>query len=259
MRAIVRRPSRSFKAAINDWYKRERAEDASIDVDRALSQHATYVAALRRNGCDVIALEPDERFPDGCFVQDPVVVHGHDAMVLRMKAPTRRGEAEAFRDVLARHGCRIAEMPHGYCDGGDVMVMDDIRTVAVGLSRRTDDDGYAAVKEFYEAVGYRAFAVPVRDCLHLVTGATYLKDRVVLGCGLIDPKPFESRGFTYVSLPPEENYAANVVVVGDAVIMPEGFPRTEKILREFGFSIITNPMSEFAKADGGVTCLSKVF
>ena len=38
--------------------------------------------------------------------------------------------------------------------------------------------------------------------------------------------------------------------------MPEGFQNTEKKLRDAGFNILTTPMSEIEKQDGGLSCLS---
>ena len=53
-----------------------------------------------------------------------------------------------------------------------------------------------------------------------------------------------------------EAYAANCVRIKNTVIMPEGFPDTERQLREAGFQILTTPMSEIEKQDGGLSCLS---
>ena len=40
------------------------------------------------------------------------------------------------------------------------------------------------------------------------------------------------------------------------VIMPAGFPMIRKKISQHGFETIELEMSEFEKADGGITCLS---
>ncbi|RIK18393.1 MAG: N(G),N(G)-dimethylarginine dimethylaminohydrolase, partial [Chloroflexi bacterium] len=39
-------------------------------------------------------------------------------------------------------------------------------------------------------------------------------------------------------------------------IVPSGFPLTTAQIRARGFEVLPTPMSEFYKADGGVSCLS---
>ena len=57
-------------------------ESTSIDVALAREQHARYMEALRIAGLEVVRVPPDERFPDCCFVEDPVVVVGGNGLVL---------------------------------------------------------------------------------------------------------------------------------------------------------------------------------
>ena len=54
----------------------------------------------------------------------------------------------------------------------------------------------------------------------------------------------------------DEAYAANCLTVGKYVILPAGFPKLEQRIQDHGFKTLTVPMTEFQKADGGVTCLS---
>ena len=42
----------------------------------------------------------------------------------------------------------------------------------------------------------------------------------------------------------------------DSVILPGGFPQLEQRIGQHGFKTLPVPLSEFQKADGGVTCLS---
>ena len=57
-----------------------------------------------------------------------------------------------------------------------------------------------------------------------------------------------SKGFESSLVPCKEGYAANTLAIGDYVIVPAGFVKTEQQLRAFGFSVLPVPMSEFHKA-----------
>ena len=60
-------------------------------------------------------------------------------------------------------------------------------------------------------------------------------------------------------MPAEEAYAANVLTIGNRVVMPAGYPRTAALLHAHGCEVLPVPMTEFAKANGGVTCLALVW
>ena len=49
-----------------------------------------------------------------------------------------------------------------------------------------------------------------------------------------------------------EDFDENVAIL----IMAAGFPDTEAKLKAAGFDILTVPMTEFEKQDGGLSCLS---
>ena len=59
-----------------------------------------------------------------------------------------------------------------------------------------------------------------------------------------------------ILVPEEENYAANVVWMNGSILIPEGFAGVKRLLVERGYQIIEMPVSEIAKMDGGLTCLS---
>ena len=53
--------------------------------------------------------------------------------------------------------------------------------------------------------------------------------------------------------------AANALLVGESLLYPAEHPLTAEALRAEGFAPITTPISELAKAEAGLTCLSLVF
>lgn len=109
-----------------------------INLERARRQHAAYVRELGRLIPEVVQLDPDERFPDFVYVEDPAVVLGDKALITQMRRPTRAGEIEVMEPVLKEMGYKIAHMrePGAYLDGGDVMFTG--REFLVGLTERTN-------------------------------------------------------------------------------------------------------------------------
>jgi dimethylargininase len=67
------------------------------------------------------------------------------------------------------------------------------------------------------------------------------------------------RGYKIILASPDETYAANCVRVNDHVLFPAGYPKLETRVQRQGFKTLPLEMSEFAKMDGGLSCLSLRF
>ena len=61
------------------------------------------------------------------------------------------------------------------------------------------------------------------------------------------------------SVPSDEPWAGDVLVIGNQIILSDAFPQTARLLGDLGFDTVPVAVSEFAKVEGGVTCLSLVF
>ena len=131
--------------------------DPPIDVGRARVQHAAYRAALAACGVEVVLLDADEAYPDGCFVEDTAVVAGGLALITRPGARSRQGEGAAIAAALAPH-VELARMAApATLDGGDCLRLG--RTIYVGRSARTNADGVARAAEVFGPRGFRIVAV----------------------------------------------------------------------------------------------------
>jgi dimethylargininase len=99
--------------------------------------------------------------------------------------------------------------------------------------------------------------VTTRDCLHLKTAATVAAQGiVVLNPDWVDRAVFGA--VTVVEVDPAEPFAGNVLRVGEATISAAAFPRTIRRLEALGVDVRALDVSEFAKAEGGVTCCSVI-
>jgi dimethylargininase len=246
--AIVRPPSDAFARAIS-------SSGAAIDPARARAQHAAYRAALA-DLVEVVALPADEELPDACFVEDCAVVLGGRALLTRPGAPSRAAEPERLAAALARLVEELERMTApATLDGGDVLRLG--RTLVAGRSRRTNQDGIHQLTAFAEAGGGRVEVAAVPPgTLHLQSAVTALDDDAVVGAAELLEQP-ALRGVSHkVVVPPEEAAAGNVLAVGATVVMPAGCPQTAAAVAALGFEVREVDLSEFAKADGGATCLS---
>ncbi len=232
-----------------DALGQERAD--SIDVAAARRQHEGYRRALEAAGYEVTILPADEDHPDSPFVEDTAVIHGGVAVISRPGASSRRGETAAVAAALARHLDVTALGGPGTLDGGDVLVVGD--RVYVGRSSRTDAAGAAALAG---ALGVDVTTVPVAGVLHLKSAVTALDDGTLLGAARAFPAGAFA-GLRWLEVPPGESAASNVVAVGGGkVLVPAGHQATVALLAAAGYEPVPVAAGEFAKADGGLTCLS---
>lgn len=249
--AIVRLPGEGLERGL------ARDDLGAPRLDLALDQHRHYREALAHCGLAVTTLPADARYPDGTFVEDTAVVLATTALLARPGAPSRSGETSAIDTALREHGLPVVPIiGPGTLDGGDVCEIGS--RVFVGISARTNEDGAAQLGAWLGVHGYTCTAIDIRamsSILHLKSGIAWLGGRHVLAVEELADHPALA-GFDIVPVDHAEAYAANVVRVNDHVLIPGGFPRLEKRLSSLGYRTIALDMSEFAKLDGGLSCLS---
>ena len=80
---------------------------------------------------------------------------------------------------------------------------------------------------------------------------------MLLNRSWVDAGPFEWA--ERIETPASEPWAANTVTVGDLTLLPAGYPQTLALLERRGVRMATTDISEFEKAEGGLSCLSLIF
>jgi dimethylargininase len=251
-RAIVRIPGQSFTNGLT-----ASAALGSPEIGLALAQHSAYCEALRRCGLEVTVLPPDERFPDGTFVEDTAVVAQRVAVATRPGAPTRTGEVEIVAAALRQFRPALEQIrAPGTVDGGDVCQAED--HFLIGVSARTNEAGARQLAEILARHDYSAALIDIRahrSLLHLKSGISYLGDgRMSVAADVADLDALAS--YEKVVVDAAEEYAANCVRVNDAVLVAAGFPRLAARLDQLGYAVRPLDVSEFRKMDGGLSCLS---
>lgn len=248
MIAITHRPSPNLQACEKTY-----VPWTAIDGTLAHIQHTAYCRALADLGCEVITFDGGESLADSTFVEDTAIVLDELAILASLGAESRRPETDRMRPILARF--RRLESIHlpATLEGGDVLRLG--RQLLVGRSRRTNLEGIESLRAILRRFDYQIVAIPVHGCLHLKTACTALPD----GTLLINPHWIDPGSLTpwkTMRVPDSEPWAANVCVVGETAIIPAEHPRTIEQLRNRGIKVCPVPLSEFAKAEGGATCLS---
>lgn len=247
--AIVRGVPDSFAHAVTDS-----EPDPPLSVELAREQHGSYVAALEAGGYALVHVEPDESHPDCVFVEDTAVVLGEHVVVTRPGHESRRGEVDAVAARMPGSARIHRVQPPATIDGGDVLIAGT--RVFVGLSRRTNRQGAQAIAAIAEPQGMTVTPIEVRSVLHLKSGLSAVDDRTVLWhprtCGR-----GELTGLRVVEIPGDDPEAANVVRLADGrMLVGEHHPHTAEIVESLGFEVVEVDVSEIARADGGLTCLS---
>ena len=251
---IVKTPCRAVTEGITSA-----PELGKPDYEKALRQHGCYIEALKQCGVEVTVLPPDEAFPDSCFVEDTAVLTEKCAVISNPGAPTRARETEAMVPVIKQfypEECIEYITAPGTMEGGDVMMVGD--TFYIGRSARTNAEGIRQFTEILGRYGYQVVEVPLEKVLHLKTGVNYLEHGHMLVSGEFTGKA-EFASYQRHEIPEAEAYAANCIWVNEKVLVPEGYPTVEKLVREMGYEVILVDTSEFRKIDGGLSCLSLRF
>lgn len=230
-------------------------EREPIDIDTALRQHDLYLQILRDLGVDVIELPRLERHPDAVFVEDTVLVLDEVAVLLRPGVASRLGEVASVAEALRPHRDLVEISAPATIDGGDLIVLD--RTILVGATSRTDPLGAQALASAVEPFGYSVQTVPVTGCLHLKSAATALDpETLIVFPAWVDTSGVHAR---ILEADPAEPEGANVVEVAGTLVTDVRATATADLLYDNGYSIIATEVSEFAKAEGALTCKSVLF
>lgn len=247
-RAIVREPGDRYSECISSHPQRH-----AIDVGKARAQHAIYCKTLEDLGLDVVSLPRDDDHPDSCFVEDNAVVYGGRALICRMAKESRRGEETDVEKALSGYvHVRRAELP-ATVEGGDVIHLDD--RLICGITQRTNMAGAEQMRAWLEV---EVEVIEDPGIVHLKSYVNSLGDGHFISTAKFADHPhLKSRQI--ITVRDEDWYSTNNIVIDDYVVMPSGFPGTERLVRDAGFKVIPLEMTEFPKCEGALTCLSIVF
>ena len=158
----------------------------------------------------------------------------------------------------------------GTLEGGDVAWLDE-KTLAVGHTYRTNEEGISQLKALLEPKGVEVIVANlphykgVSDVFHLMSILSPVaRDLAVIYSPLM-PIKFRNelikRGFKFVEVPEDEfeSMGCNVLAVAPKkCIMVAGNPKTQKALEAAGCDVFAYKGNEISvKGGGGPTCLTR--
>ena len=243
---------------------------AEPDPAGLAEEHEALCALLEDGGAEVLRAEGQPGNLDAIYTYDPLLVTVAGALLLRPGKPQRREEPEAYLGELLR-----AEIPvlgaleePALAEGGDTLWLDE-RTLVVGRSYRTNDEGVEALAAAFPAVDVIAVDLPHLhgrgEVLHLLSLLSPLDVDLVVGYPPLMPVPLvellEERGIEIVEVPAEEfeTMGPNVLALAPRVgLALEGNDTTRERLTRAGVEVTTYRGDEISrKGDGGPTCLTQ--
>ena len=246
MLTITRKPSLHMESGERTFVERD-----PIDPAKALVQHSAYCAALTSCGLEVETIEADDSLPDCAFVEDCAVTLGRSALICRPGAQSRTREADSIADELSKTQLVTRVQAPATLEGGDVLRLGT--RILVGSSCRTNAEGIAALRDWAEPLGFHVRECDVHGCLHLKTACTFLPDgSLIANRNWVDlPRDLET-----VDAADDEPWAANILLANGRIVAASSQQKTNAMLRRRGFEVLDVDISEFQKAEAGVTCLS---
>ena len=251
MIALTHQPSPNMQAC-----ERTFVPHLPIEFSLAVQQHAVYCQALERRGAKVWTLAVNAALPDCAFIEDTAVVLEEVAILCSLGIPSRQAEPAGIEPVLREYRPVERILPPATLEGGDVLRIG--RRLLVGQSRRTNAAGIAALSALAGRFGYLVTPIPVHGSLHLKTACTALPDgRLLINPAWLDVAALAD--FDRIPVTAAEPWGANLCLAGDTVLLPAAHVQTAEIVSRLGFAVQPVEISEFSKAEGGVTCLSLIF
>jgi dimethylargininase len=184
------------------------------------------------------------------------VVLDECAIITRPGADSRKPETESVARALAPYRTLHQIQAPGTLDGGDVLVVG--KRIWVGLATRSNRSAIDQMQAFLELYFYVVHGVPVTGCLHLKSAVTQVaQDTLLINPAWVDRAAFP--GMQFIEVDPAEPYAANALMIGEAILYQPAYPKTRLRLEAAGIYPILVDQSELAKAEGALTCCSLVF
>jgi len=209
---------------------------------------------------------------DSIYCRDASIATDFGMIICNMGKSGRINEPQAQKKVFIESNITILgeiKAP-GTLEGGDVAWLDE-KTLAVGHTYRTNQEGIAQLKQLLEPNGVEVIVAELphykgqQDVFHLMSILSPIDKNLAVVYSPLMPIKFRNtlikRGFKFVEVPKEEfeSMGCNVLAIAPRqCIMVAGNPITQKQLEDAGCKVKTYKGNEISlKGGGGPTCLTR--
>ena len=258
-RAIIRKPGKNFVNALSQNPNHEKP-----DYAKALEEFHHYANTLEQMGLEVCICDPDESFTDGNFVEDTHLILDKTMIIeLNPGAPSRANEPMSLAPFLPKDIPKHILSKKFSIDGGDILR--DGKILYVGLSTRTQQGAVDELSKMVTPLGYQVYPIHVPEGLHLKSGMTcLLPNHFVIQAAfenILKEMQATNNQITYFVVPPEENFAANVLPINGKIMIPTECPKTKDYIAKYypPEDIFQTDTKQARLVDGALTCSSLLF
>ncbi len=243
------------------------------DYNKALLEYQIFESILQRESVKIHSFPMDISVKiDSIYCRDAAIATDFGMIICNMGKIDRLNEPNAQKKYYQKNKIPfLGEIKSpGTIEGGDVAWLDE-KTLAVGHTYRTNEEGIDQLKQLLEPKGIEIVIVELphyngkSDVFHLMSIFSPVdKDLAVVYSPLM-PIKFRNelikRGYKFVEVPDEEfeSMGCNVLALAPRkCLMVQGNPKTEQELLTIGCEVINYQGEEISlKGGGGPTCLTR--
>jgi N-dimethylarginine dimethylaminohydrolase len=242
-------------------------------IDIALHEYEAFEKVFIDNGTQVLYLPQDSTVNmDSIYCRDAAIATDKGMIICNMGKEGRKNEPAAEQRAFEAAGIPVLGVikAPGTLEGGDVAWLDE-KTLAVGHTYRTNEEGIAQLTALLLPLGVTVMSVPMphykgpSDVFHLMSVLSPVDKNLAVVYSPLIPIVFRNeliaRGFELVEVPEEEfdSMGCNVLAIAPRVcLMVKGNPITKSRLEKAGCKVIEYKGEEISvKGGGGPTCLTR--
>jgi len=243
------------------------------DFSLALKEYEKFESIFTNNTIKVHHFPSNKKVTmDSIYCRDASIATDFGVIICNMGKEGRINEPKVQLEEYQQKNIPVLgviEAP-GTLEGGDVAWLDE-KTLAVGRTYRTNDEGIKQLKKMLEVNGVSVIVADLphyrgqEDVFHLMSILSPVdKDLAVVYSPLM-PIRFRNelleRGFKLIEVPEEEfdSMGCNVLAISPRnCVVVDGNPITKKLLEKAGCKVTAYVGKEISvKGGGGPTCLTR--
>jgi len=242
-------------------------------IEKALTEYESFEQILKDNGAKVLYFPEDDSVNmDSIYCRDAAIATSKGMIICNMGKEGRKHEPLAQQKAYEAEGIPVLGVikAPGTIEGGDVAWL-DAKTLAVGHTYRTNEEGIAQITALLKPLGVEVITVPMphyrgpSDVFHLMSVLSPVDSNLAVVYSALIPIVFRNelmkRGFELVEVPEAEfdSMGCNVLAIAPRTcLMVKGNPITKSRLEAAGCKVIEYEGAEISvKGGGGPTCLTR--
>ena len=243
------------------------------DFKTALDEYQKFESIFIENDVEVFHFPEYKHVKmDSIYCRDASIATDFGIIICNMGKDGRISEPKAQLEAYQQENISVLgriKSP-GTLEGGDVAWLDE-KTLAVGHTYRTNEEGIQQLKDLLEPNGIEVIVANLphykgkEDVFHLMSILSPVDKNLAVVYSPLMPIKFRNellkRGFELIEVPEEEfeSMGCNVLAISPRnCVMVAGNPKTKNLLEKAGCTVTTYLGEEISvKGGGGPTCLTR--